>query len=93
MARQAVIDPVEARAFSEELRAAIKYYSRVIERLEANVGRLGRTWQDAQFDEFAEEVKTLKRGLDGYIKASEEADKWLQHLADDAEHYQRYTAP
>ena len=91
MARQAVIDPVEARAFSEELRAAIQYYSRVIDRVEAHVGRLGRTWQDAQFEEFAEEVKTLKRGLGEYIEASRDADQWLQRLAEEAENYQRHT--
>ena len=87
--RSAHIDPAEARAFAQDLRGVIDYYSRVIDRLESNVSRLSKTWRDRQFEEFREEVNTLRRGLAEYIKQSESAGARLGHLATHAEEFQK----
>jgi uncharacterized protein YukE len=83
------LDPKEVREFAQQLRGASRYYETVIDRLEANLGRLGKSWRDQQFGEFVDEVATLKTGLRKYIREAEAASAHLGELAEAAEHYAR----
>ncbi len=88
--RSAHIDPVEAREFARDLCATASFYATVIDRLDANLGHLGKTWRDDQFDEFAAEVRTLRSGLNDYIESSRITERWLDDLATRAEKFQNY---
>lgn len=88
--RSAHIDPVEAREFARDLCGTVSFYATVIDRLDANVGHLGKTWRDDQFDEFAAEVRTLRAGLADYIEAARATEEWLDELATRAEKFQNF---
>ncbi len=83
------IDPAEARDFIADLGGTIDFYRKVVDRLEANVGRLGKTWQDRQFADFAQEVKTLRQGLTTYVEQAASARTSLDRLATHAEEYHK----
>jgi uncharacterized protein YukE len=88
--RSAHIDPVEAREFARELCATVSFYATVIDRLDANVSHLRKSWRDHQSEEFADEVKTLQGGLADYIEAARATEKWLDQLAGRAEDFQKH---
>jgi uncharacterized protein YukE len=87
------LDPAEVDAFAARLSETVDYYGRVVERLEANIGRLGRTWRDQQFEEFQEEVRTLRQGLTSYMDEARAARRTLGQLADAARAYHRIQPP
>lgn len=87
--QSAHIDPVRVEAFAARLKSTVAYYHEKIDQLQSQLGRLNKSWQDQEFDLFAEEVQNLKQGLASYILEADKAHGRLRELAVMAREYQR----
>lgn len=80
-------DPQKLRDFCEQLNSHAHYWQSSIGQLGNFMGRLGYSWQDEQFQEFAKEVTQLKTSLDQF---AEETQTTIAELHQDAEKLEEY---
>lgn len=82
MSDQAYVDPARLEDFANALRDFASGVDKATDRLLLHLGGLGKSWQDAAFQEFQPEVKRLAVAL---LKFVEESHQFSAHLLDRAE--------
>jgi len=83
------LDPVKLRTFADTLSTTVTFYRRSLEILESRLARLGSTWQDEQFREFAREVRTTRVIIEEFVKEALDARSKLLEDAAAAEAFQK----
>ncbi len=91
--QSAHLDPQKLRDFGNDLQSTVNFYKDVLGKIEGGIGRLGNSWRDQQYGEFAQEVKTLRQGLAVYIEEAETARNHLIKLADSGDDILKIQAP
>ena len=80
-------DPQKLREFCDQLKGHVSYWQSSVRALDAHMARLGSSWRDDQFNEFAKEVTTLQSSLD---KFAEETRMVISELLGDAEKLEQF---
>ena len=81
-------DPQKLRDFCDQLTGHASYWQSAITNLDAYMARLGHSWRDEQFNEFAKEVTKLKSSLDEFAKTTHTTVSELRKDAERLEQYQ-----
>lgn len=80
-------DPQKLRDFCDQLTGHASYWQGAITNLDAYMARLGHSWRDEQFNDFAKEVAKMKSSLDEFAKTTHTT---VSELLKDAERLEQY---
>lgn len=86
MAR-AHVDPAELRMFAKNLRRFNRELQQMMSALNAHTNELGRTWQDQEHRQFAQELQQTFKSLTRFVESSEEHAMFLNRKAAHVEEY------
>jgi uncharacterized protein YukE len=84
---QAIMDPEEVRRFASELKRFNEDTQVKASSLQARFTSLGTTWQDQDFEKFAEEFITTMKVLKKFVEISEKQTPYLLRKAQRIEQY------
>ena len=82
-------DPVRLRDFSQSLGQFASLVEDVRESLDGNLGRLGETWRDEQFEEFCGAFVRVQHLLDRFLPVARQSVSDLNADAAIIEEFQR----
>jgi uncharacterized protein YukE len=84
---QAIMDPEEVRRFAAELKRFNDDTQMKASSLQARFAALGATWQDQDFEKFAEEFISTMKVLRKFMETSEKHTPYLLRKAQRIEQY------
>jgi len=84
---QAIMDPEEVRRFAEQLKRFNAELYNKTSALQARFMTLGDTWQDQEYDAFAEEFRDTMKAVRKFIEISNEYGPYLLRKAQRIEDY------
>ena len=84
---QAIMDPEEVRRFASELKRFNEDVQGKASSLQARFQALGSTWQDQDFEKFADEFVTTMKVLKKFVEVSEKQTPYLLRKAQAIERY------
>lgn len=81
MSPRAIADPEEIERFSRELKAFNAQLGELSQRLNGQLHSLNSTWQDQEFQKFAQQFEQTMRGIQNFVRASDAYVPMLQKKA------------
>jgi uncharacterized protein YukE len=84
---QAIMDPEEVRRFASELKRFNDDVQNKASSLQSRFAALGATWQDQDFEKFADEFVTTMKVLKKFVEVSEKQTPYLLRKAQAIERY------
>jgi uncharacterized protein YukE len=84
---QAIMDPEEVRRFAEMLKRFNAELYNKTSALQARFSGLGDTWQDQEYEKFAEEFRDTMKAVRKFIEISNEYGPYLLRKAQRIEEY------
>lgn len=83
------VDPALLRQFSEKLRYTSDDFEQQMFSIENALGRLGRSWKDDEFNEFARELKKTSAGVKELVEEARKVNQTIMRDIERAETYQK----
>lgn len=81
MSPKAIADPEEIERFAKELKAFNAQLGDLSRRLNGQMHNLNSTWQDQEFQKFAQQFEQTMRGIQNFVRASDTFIPMLQKKA------------
>lgn len=89
MSPKAIADPTEIERFAKELKQFNGQLNELSHRLTGQLHNLNSSWQDQEFQKFAEQFEQTMRGIQNFVRASDAFVPMLQGKAKILEEYLR----
>jgi hypothetical protein len=84
---QVYVDPQQLRAFASKLKSFAEFVDGQANSITTDLGRLGETWRDQEYDDFIEYFNRAKQMLRKFTEETNRTVPLLERDADLAEEY------
>lgn len=84
---QVIVNPEEVLRFARQFQTSNEQLKELVRRLRAQLGSLGETWKDQEYQRFAQEFEQAARASDQFSRAADQYVPYLQRKAESAQRY------
>jgi uncharacterized protein YukE len=84
------VEPERLRAFADELTSFVDVVEEQLNTLKRNVGHLGETWRDHEFEKFKDEFEAAQHVLSQFAAEARQTVPSLRRDAERIEGYQNF---
>lgn len=86
---QIYTDPEKMRRFAGDLKKFASVVNNEMSNIKGNLGRLGNTWQDQQYEHFVNAFLKAEKMLKDFVKETEHSAPLIERDANAIEEYQK----